>query len=377
MSDTNEKKTVENDPNSEDPKGIGKPQKFMGKLSWGILALGLVILGFALNLVVGKGAPISEYLILFAKHSVSLVVIPLVLSYVVWVSTKCNKTLSGIVYYIAFIATFGWILAQEVSSPQNFKTFGSFVKNRYDLQKKYDLAKKENKKTDELVQKIFLVNSNYLAQMSSQSDGAQKELFQNILTFTSLKHENSAKLSELEKSIFTDTFVNYPDLRENTQAQEKIKIINEYLTTIESLRRNSEAFKEFFGEDKSDGILLKRMELRFLFEKVILPHADSVNKLETYYLSCENFVTNLKKLILWTSENTDQWTYESDESAQPAKITIKLNSPEAENFFSALVNETEQGLKELNAATQRIMNPSSENSNQSGDAESKKDNPAE
>ena len=299
------------------------------------------------------------------------------MSYVVWVSTKCNKTLSGIVYYIAFIATFGWILAQEVSSPQNFKTFGSFVKNRYDLQKKYDLAKKENKKTDELVQKIFLVNSNYLAQMSSQSDGAQKELFQNILTFTSLKHENSAKLSELEKSIFTDTFVNYPDLRENTQAQEKIKIINEYLTTIESLRRNSEAFKEFFGEDKSDGILLKRMELRFLFETVILPHADSVNKLETYYLSCENFVTNLKKLILWTSENTDQWTYESDESTQPAKITIKLNSPEAEKFFSALVNETEQGLKELNAATQRIMNPSSENSNQSGDAESKKDNPAE
>ena len=78
MSDTNEKKTVENDPNSEDPKGIGKPQKFMGKLSWGILALGLVILGFALNLVVGKGAPISEYLILFAKHSVSLVVISLI-----------------------------------------------------------------------------------------------------------------------------------------------------------------------------------------------------------------------------------------------------------------------------------------------------------
>lgn len=357
MTDINEEPSNAGEQGIDNQADIPTSERFMGKFKWGILALGFIVLCFTLNFAIGQGAPLLEYLLLLAKHSLSLIIIPIVLAYIVWILLKGNKIASGIVYYLSIVATLGWIFTQEISSPDHIKAFGDFVKDRYMLQKEFNSAKAEDKDTAEVVEKIFLANSNYLSQMANLSDSSQKEFFQKLLTFISNQKKHSQKVSELEKVIFTDSFLSYPELREKSKVEEKLATLDEYLSGVTGLRQNNATFKEFFGKDKSEGIQMRRMEARLLFETVILPHADSANRLEGYYNACDQFATNIKNLVQWTGNNTDKWNYSIDETNQPAAITIQLDSPDTEKFFSALVSDTEESMKQLNAASEKVMMP--------------------
>lgn len=327
----------------------GNERKFqLGRWSWVLFGCTLIIQFAILFIGMGNRESSGTFLIQFLINGLTILVLPLVLSYLLWIAFRLNTQKAGLVFNFGLLVVLAWLTSKELSQLQNINSIMEFSRDHKNLQKEIESNQHTQEDYFAIKQKIFSANTNYLAQMASRSKDKTKLTYDFFLLYLVESRDLKNKFHALS-TVLDNNFMDYPKLRTEEGVTEKLALVDEYVLVASQLREQGQKLNTFIQKLTQEKVKMGALEARILDEVIMSPELLHFQKSDPYYEASYGFGQSIRILVRWISQNTEHWEFKPAEDGNTGDIEI--NNTDALKEFTELYKAAQLSLSNLNALT--------------------------
>lgn len=314
------------------------------------ILLGVAIILQVVLLVVFIGRFSSELVIQLVKNVATVVIIPLVLSYLAWIMSRENKSVGGAVFALALAATTSWVVVKDHADTKSFRLIYDFSQQQRELTSQYQSAGSEEEKSAAL-ESMHDLKMELLDSLGSKSGGAVREFYSQLRTNLVALPGLQDRFSELQDVVFAEDFIDYARMKDPAVYESKRKLAQELSAVSADLSqlpsRIDKAVKDLTASSEKIG----RLEAEII-ERELKASVQPAGQMKTFYLTCQHFGGVLNQLLEWLYSHRASWVYDAGSQS------ISVDTPKDREEFSALVAAAEAAAAQLNAAASKVNSTS-------------------
>lgn len=323
----------------------GKGHYRIGTISW--VLLGIAIVFQAGLLLFGVGGEVTQAILkALVVNSATIIIVPLVISYLLWILTGESRRVSVIAFNLVLFLTAGWVTTQQLSVTKNLGPILTYSKTQLSLRKELLDAAGDTNALASVMSQIHSAKMDLLDSLAASSSGPVQDFYATIRQIIDDHEISHTEFESFRDQVFQESFVDYRILKNQADYQSRSQSVQAMVKSASILAQISERTQSAITSLQSSSQKLGPVETR-LIEEELKGTFSSLERMRPFYLSCVNFGNAVQALLNWLYSNPQAWEYTESEQ----KMTV--NSPEAHQKFSQLVADAESGAKALNTAADR------------------------
>jgi hypothetical protein len=335
---------------SEASVTTGKPGRFqLSILNW--ILLGLAIVLQAVLLLAGSRGHFSDFILKAMVVNIgTLVVVPLVLSYLAWIFSGEKKIIGSVVFVLAILGTSAWMTSQHISVTRNLGPILDYSRKQLELRREYENDDQSPESRSALIQQMQALKLDLFNQLARKSEGPVGEFYGGFSDLLNRHSKLRSQFEELEARIFDENFIDYVALTNNSAAASLIQEVDQFMDVSRSLQAIPDESGKLVSDLKASSSSLGPVESTIVDKELEFSIAP-LKAMDGFYKACLDFGASLKSLIEWLRDNPGAWTYDSGEQ----KMT--LSTPTAQEEFTRQVMKAEMAANQLNTVASSIQAP--------------------
>ncbi|MCD8533330.1 MAG: hypothetical protein LR011_00490 [Verrucomicrobia bacterium] len=216
-----------------------KGQYRIGTISW--VLLGISIIFQAGLLLYGVGGEVTQAILkaLFV-NSATVIIVPLVISYLLWIFTGENRRVSVIAFNLVLIVTAGWVTSQQLSVTKNLGPILSYSKTQLSLRKELLDAGSDTNAQASIMSQMHSAKMDLLDSLAESSSGPVQEFYSTVRQIIDDHEISHMEFESFRDQVFQESFVDYRILKNQADYQSRSQTVQAMVKAASTLAQISD-----------------------------------------------------------------------------------------------------------------------------------------